>query len=279
MAGGGNLSEAPNSVDGFHEVLVSHQKVRVVGTGTQLKWLPDFGGDTVSVRNWTGIEEFRPDDLIVKVRAGTLVRDLLAEVRASGLTVPLADLEEFGEVGCSGTTVGGWLSLGMPHLHQGSFGPVRDWVTGMTVMLSTGEVVKLGSTVVKSVAGYDLHRTMVGARGSLGLILDVTLRLQPFARVGQPEVFFEQGDYQFVSRVPLAEFEEVANSFEGPVAADCKSGLVWSNGRSSDGRVVWTLGRGGLIHPGPVESVRVVERKLKEKFDPRGLFARGFSYE
>lgn len=262
-------------------MLLEASSARCFGGEAFLGWLPEFSGTVVEDMGWSGIVDFRPDDLVVTVKGGTRLADLMVETASSGLGLPLVlgdGLEAFHP---SGVSVGAWLQMGMPHLGQGEFGPIRDWVTGMTAMLSSGEVVKVGSTVVKSVAGYDLHRLMVGSRGTLGAILDVTLRLQPLARVGRPDVFIHPVErrFAFVSKVPSSSFEELVNGMSGVVAADCRSGIVWSTERPEDERVVWSMGPGGWLHPGPSEPVRRIQRRLRERFDPRGLWARGFAHE
>ena len=280
VEGGGDLNAIrPESVDGFRQTLKSHQKVKLCGHGSNHSWLPESTAYEVSTKSWNGIIDFRPDDLVVQVKSGTQLSDLLNELESSGLTLPVANTLDYGFLAHSQGSLGGWLALGLPHIHQAKFGPIKDWVTGMTVMLSNGEVVKVGANVVKSVAGYDIHRTMVGSRGTLGLILDATLRLQSLARVGEPDVYWAGQKYAYVSRVPISDFERVANSIKGVVAADCQAGLVWSTGKPDHPMVVWTLGPRGYCHPRPPESVLKVQRKLKGQFDPLGLFAPGFAHE
>lgn len=285
MAGDGDVKEiVPANIEELRETLLDNQKVRITsGQGENMWLLPEFEGVHVLTKRFQRIVDLRPDDLVVTVKGGTGFGRLLEELEPTGLTLPVARGIEYGFFKHSFGTVGGWLAMGLPHIHQARFGPIRDWVTGMTVMLSNGDVVKMGSTVVKSVAGFDLHRTMVGSRGTLGVILDVTLRLQPISRVGEPDVYVHsvRKKFRYISRVPVAEFEQVVETIPEVVAADCRTGIVWSwaDGGPWDKRVVWTMGPGGMLLPGPEESVKRVQRKLKEQFDPRGLFAPGFRDE
>lgn len=59
------------------------------------------------------------------------------------------------------------------------FGPARDHVLGLKVLMADGEIVRTGGKVVKNVAGYDLTRMFVGARGSLGVIIEATFKTLP----------------------------------------------------------------------------------------------------
>jgi FAD/FMN-containing dehydrogenase len=66
--------------------------------------------------------------------------------------------------------------LYVPHPGESFTGNFRDWVLGLTVVLADGTVVKCGSKAVKNVAGYDLQKLFLGARHTLGIITQLTLR-------------------------------------------------------------------------------------------------------
>jgi glycolate oxidase FAD binding subunit len=94
-------------------------------------------------------------------------------------------------------TVGGVVATGDSGPLRHRYGAPRDLVLGMTVALSDGTVAKSGSRVIKNVAGYDLAKLFSGSFGTLGLILQVTVRLHPLpsetvtaiGRAGDPDVF------------------------------------------------------------------------------------------
>lgn len=253
----------PQTVDEFQQALQSLRTAKIFGNS---------GEGNLSTLGYQGVLEYRPNDLVVKVKSGTLMPDLLAEIEGQSLTLPVAG-DRYGLLSHSVGTVGGWIGRGLPHLNEGRYGGVRDWVTGMTVLLANGDVVRMGSDVVKSVSGYDMHRMMVGSRGQLGLILDVTLRLRAMKSVEEPDVFWN-GDtfFGWVSRLPRDGFESVANEIRGLVAADCESGLVWTHERPRHERVVWSMSVGGDIWPQPSPGVAAVRRRLKERLDPEGKF-------
>jgi glycolate oxidase FAD binding subunit len=106
-----------------------------------------------------------------------------------GADVPLAELQETlargGQMlaldppGAAGLTVGEAFSTAAfgPRAHR--YGGPRDLVLGVTVRLADGTVARGGGRVVKTVAGYDLPKLFTGARGRLGEILELTLRLHP----------------------------------------------------------------------------------------------------
>ncbi|MDP9040203.1 MAG: FAD-binding oxidoreductase, partial [Acidobacteriota bacterium] len=79
-------------------------------------------------------------------------------------------------------TVGGVLAANDSGAWRVRYGGARDLVIGMTLVLADGTVAKTGGKVVKNVAGYDLHKLMLGAFGTLGVITEVTFRLHPLPR-------------------------------------------------------------------------------------------------
>jgi glycolate oxidase FAD binding subunit len=150
--------------------------VVIRGAGTK-QWRPPAPPEVDAVLDttrWTGIVEYEPADLTVTVRSGTRLRDLQAALRAHRQFFPVDP--PFAER----ATVGGVLGAACNGALRQRYGALRDNVLGMRVCLSDGTLAHAGSRVVKSVAGYDLHKLFVGAHGTLGLIGEVTLRLAPW---------------------------------------------------------------------------------------------------
>jgi glycolate oxidase FAD binding subunit len=106
-----------------------------------------------------------------------------------GADVPLARLQETlaqgGQMlaldppGAAGLTVGDAFAGAVSGPRSHRYGGPRDLVLGVTVRLADGTVARGGGRVVKTVAGYDLPKLFTGARGRLGEILELTLRLHP----------------------------------------------------------------------------------------------------
>ena len=74
------------------------------------------------------------------------------------------------------------IAAGLSGPSRASAGSVRDHVLGATMLNGQGEVLTFGGQVIKNVAGYDVSRLMVGAMGTLGLILEVSLKVLPLPR-------------------------------------------------------------------------------------------------
>jgi glycolate oxidase FAD binding subunit len=126
----------------------------------------------LSTEGLTGIDEFDPEDGVVKVAAGTRLTDVAREVNAAGWELPLEPAAEAGTVG------GALASAGIGPRRLG-FGPPRDCVLGLSVALPSGERTRCGGRVVKNVTGYDLAKLYTGSIGTLGVIESAWLRLRP----------------------------------------------------------------------------------------------------
>lgn len=114
----------------------------------------------------------RPADLVVTVEAGMRLGELQAQLAHRGQTLG------WNVPGGEQATVGGAIATGV----QGPLGArhrLRDDVLEIRACLASGEQVRAGAPVVKSVAGYDLVRLWVGSMGALGVIEEVTLKVRP----------------------------------------------------------------------------------------------------
>jgi glycolate oxidase FAD binding subunit len=79
-------------------------------------------------------------------------------------------------------TVGGVIATNDSGALRLSYGSLRDLVIGMTIVLADGTIARSGGKVVKNVAGYDLHKLMIGAFGTLAVVTEVTFRLHAIPR-------------------------------------------------------------------------------------------------
>jgi len=127
----------------------------------------------VSLARITGVTEYEPDDLTIGARAGTPLGELDAEVARHAQRLPLDPPAR------DGTTLGAVLARGVSGPLAASLGPLRRQVLGLELVTGDGRVLRAGGRVVKNVAGYDLVRLMVGARGAFGIITAAHLRLAP----------------------------------------------------------------------------------------------------
>jgi len=121
----------------------------------------------------SGIIDHVPADLTVTVAAGTRVADLVSSLARFGQFLPLDPPH------ADGATVGGVIAANANGFWRSRYGGVRDLLIGTRMALTDGTVVRAGGRVVKNVAGYDLDKLFVGSLGTLGVIVEATLKVLP----------------------------------------------------------------------------------------------------
>lgn len=177
MAGGGLVTHRPRSVEELAECLRSQTSPVQVGNGAHAVWCRDpRTEERLELSALSGVLEVRPADQIVVVQAGTPLEELRSVLAEHGLGIP-------DDGGSAEATVGGRVAMNLPHERLGQTGSWRDWVIGLQAVLADGTIFRSGSKVVKSVAGFDLHRMLVGSRGTLAVLTEVTLRVRPLASI------------------------------------------------------------------------------------------------
>jgi len=130
--------------------------------------------ESIDCKDYTGIVDYRKDELMIRVKAGTQlteVENLLAE---NGQRLPFEPPHFAG-----GATVGGMIAAGLSGPARPYLGSVRDYVLGVAFIDGRGVAHEMGGQVMKNVAGYDVSRLMVGSFGEMGLICDVSLKVLP----------------------------------------------------------------------------------------------------
>ena len=132
-------------------------------------------GQALRMDALSGISSYEPTELVVTVRAGTLLTDLEETLAAQGQCLAFEPPRFAG-----GGTVGGMVAAGFSGPSRASVGAVRDYVLGATMLNGKGEVLTFGGQVMKNVAGYDVSRLLAGSLGVLGLVCEVSLKVLPF---------------------------------------------------------------------------------------------------
>jgi len=155
------VREAKESAQGFN----------IVGGGS--KPIGTVLRDGVSTLEHSGVINYDPTELVISVRAGTRLDELVDVLAEQNQMLP------FEPPMFDGGTIGGVLACGLSGPRRPWAGAARDYVLGTRIINGLGQDLSFGGEVMKNVAGYDVSRLQVGAFGSLGLLLDVSMKVLP----------------------------------------------------------------------------------------------------
>jgi glycolate oxidase FAD binding subunit len=148
--------------------------LRIRGGGTKDFYGNEPRGELLDTRAHAGIVDYEPSELVVSARCGTLLSDLEKILLEQRQFLPF-EPPHFG----AGATLGGCVAAGLSGPRRASAGALRDFVLGSKILDGRGELLAFGGQVMKNVAGYDVSRLLAGSLGTLGLILEVSLKVLP----------------------------------------------------------------------------------------------------
>lgn len=128
----------------------------------------------LDVTAYRGIIDYEPSELVIAARAGTSLRELEDILAQQGQMLAFEPPHFEGPA-----TLGGCIACGLSGPRRAYAGAVRDHVLGVRLMDGQGKVMSFGGRVMKNVAGYDVSRLMAGSMGTLGILLEVSLKVLP----------------------------------------------------------------------------------------------------
>ncbi len=128
----------------------------------------------LDVTAYSGIVAYEPTELVVTARTGTRLADLEAQLHKHRQMLAF-EPPHFG----AAATLGGCIAAGLSGPRRASVGAVRDFVLGVRMLDGRGDDLRFGGQVMKNVAGYDISRLMTGSMGTLGLLLEISLKVLP----------------------------------------------------------------------------------------------------
>jgi len=175
----GSLDEVMQTIS---EANAAGRRLEIVGGGTKHSLGGPVLADAVlDMSGLAGIDFYEPEELVIKVRAGTpvsTVRDVLAEKRQHLAFEPPAYAAFFGDASAN-DTIGGIVACNLAGPRRILAGAPRDAVLGVEGVNGRGESFKGGGRTVKNVTGYDMPKLMTGSFGILAALTSVTLKVLP----------------------------------------------------------------------------------------------------
>jgi glycolate oxidase FAD binding subunit len=187
--------------------------LRIRGGGSKDFYGQALQGEPLDARAHAGVLAYEPTELVITARCGTPLADIEAELARQGQMFAF-EPPHFGPA----ATLGGAVAAGLSGPRRASAGALRDFVLGVKILDGRGEVLGFGGQVMKNVAGYDVSRLMAGSLGTLGLILEVSLKTQPLPAT----------ELTLLLEMPEARAVESLNQWAGrplPVSA-----TAWNDG-------------------------------------------------
>ena len=132
------------------------------------------GHDILSTTAYTGIIDYDPTELVMTARTGTSLADLETELQKQNQMLGF-EPPHFGPE----ATLGGCVASGLSGPRRIYVGAARDFVLGIRMLDGNGSNLHFGGKVIKNVAGYDISRLITGSMGTLGLLLEVSIKVLP----------------------------------------------------------------------------------------------------
>jgi glycolate oxidase FAD binding subunit len=178
--GGGRQKEGDWQADLRSQVLAAvadRRPLRIVGGDSKPFYARASQGDPLELAGHRGIMRYQPTELVLTARSGTSLEEIdraLAEHNQMlGFEPPRFDAR---------ATLGGTLACGLSGPRRPYAGSARDFMLGCKLLNGRGEVLRFGGEVIKNVAGFDVTRLMAGALGTLGVLLEVSMKVIPRPR-------------------------------------------------------------------------------------------------
>lgn len=160
------------------------EKLAICGSGSKAFCSPAVTGEIIDTRDYSGIVEYEPNELVIVVRCGTRIADVEKAMADAGQMLAFEPLH-FGE----SATIGGMVASGLSGPRRAYAGALRDFVLGCKVLDGKGCHLSFGGKVMKNVAGFDVSRLLTGSQGTLGVITQASFKCLPLPKAQQTRVF------------------------------------------------------------------------------------------
>jgi len=165
-------------VEEFRSRILERKPLRLRGGGSKDFYGGPLQGEPLDTRRHSGIIGYEPTELVITARCGTPLAEIESALAARRQGIA-CEPPQFGDA-----TIGGMVAAGLSGPRRAAAGSLRDFVLGVKLMDGEGRELNFGGQVMKNVAGFDVSRLITGSLGTLGLILDVSLKVLPLPLAG-----------------------------------------------------------------------------------------------
>jgi glycolate oxidase FAD binding subunit len=286
----------------IRDAAAEKRSLRIRGGGTKDFYGGELRGEILDVSAYRGIAAYEPTELVITARAGTPLAEIEDALREKGQMLAF-EPPHFG----SGATLGGCVAAGLSGPRRAYAGAVRDFVLGVRLLDGEGRDLRFGGQVMKNVAGYDVSRLVAGSLGTLGVLLEVSLKVLPAPPAeatlalacsegeavesmnrwaGRPlpvsATSFHSGDFRVRLSGARAALEAAIGKIGGTVLDPAPAGRFWDGIREQTdpwfegGPPLWRLSVKPTTPPLRVRGRSLIEwggalRWLKTDVDPRAV--------
>lgn len=146
---------------------------RGAGTNTVGACVPTHGGIVLNFSKMNKILEINPENMTARVQPGVVVGDLQKAVEKQGLFYP----PDPSNLKIS--TIGGSIAQNSAGARCFKYGATKDYIIDMLVVMANGELIRTGSNTIKNATGYNLGSIFIGSEGTLGIVVETTIKLIP----------------------------------------------------------------------------------------------------
>jgi len=176
----------PSSREEIAEIIKNYYKksipLEINGKKSKNKIGRNFQSEkTLDLSGYSGIIEYKPEELYIKVKAGTPLKEILEAIDKNNQQLAFEPID-FGflfEGKSNGGTIGGVVACNFAGPRRFKVGSARDHVLGFQGINGKGEIIKSGGTVVKNVTGYDLCKLVSGSYGTLTVLTELSIKVLP----------------------------------------------------------------------------------------------------
>ena len=148
--------------------------LQICGGGSKSFFGNPSEGEILDVSGHSGVIDYDPAELVITLRGGCKLVEVEALLAEQGQMLGF-EPPRFSDQ----ASIGGVVAAGLAGPRRAFAGGIRDFILGVKLLDGRGEVLNFGGRVIKNVAGFDVSRLMVGSMGTLGVLLEVSLRVIP----------------------------------------------------------------------------------------------------